>query len=189
MTSAITRDLTITLTANVPVYFNVSGDFIHVRTASADVQIGTDGGKVVSYSAGETVISPFGGFEIVSATTQQVTLIYGEGEFSGTAVTASIPADLAIEKGDTLNTGTKVSALAAAATQIQGSNASRKSLTIRTLSTAGTTLFVGASGIAANQGLPLEPGDALTLDTTAAVFVYNGSGSAVDVYYLEVDKS
>jgi hypothetical protein len=180
------RTLTLVLAANEPHYINVGGDFINIRSATSAVQIALDGGRSIAYSQGETAVSPFTGFEIVSATSQTVTVLYGTGDFDGIAAEISNNVNVTVDKSNTIADAPKVSAVAASATQVAAANASRTELALSLLSSAANEVYIGSASVAAGRGTPLEPGGIHYITTTAAVYVYNPGASAVDVWVTEL---
>lgn len=71
------------------------------------------------------------------------------------------------------------------ATNIIAQNTARQGVVI-TNSSATITVYVGTSGVTSSTGLPLTPGQAITLPTTAAVYAIASSTSGT-VGYLELD--
>lgn len=181
------RSVTLVLQANEPEYIRVSGDFVHVRDASAAVSVGMDGATPVSYVQGETVQSSYERLEFLSATTQTVTFIVGPGEFRGNAVTATISAAVDVQLSDTAVSTTAVSVPATSSAQILASNVDRKEARVSLLSTAANEVYVGGSGIGAGEGGPIEPGVTDYISTTAALHAYNPGASPVTVYVMELE--
>lgn len=68
------------------------------------------------------------------------------------------------------------------ATNITGTNATRRSVTLKNL--GGAVCYLGATGVTTTTGVPLEVGESISIDTTAAVFGITAAGTA-DVRYIQ----
>jgi len=68
---------------------------------------------------------------------------------------------------------------------IKAANTNRKRITIKVPASATQAVFIGITGVAAGDGHRLDPGDAITLHTTAAIYGVTAAAGAVTVTYLE----
>jgi len=162
----------------------VSGDFVRLRSSTGELTFFTDGGSRVPMVEGESVRlpAPFAWLRVRNdgAGAVDAVALIGSGEMSKTGtVTQSKPGAL-----DSL---ADKSCAATAVTQLVAANATRRELLIVNLAAGVETLRIGDSGAAAANGLPLDPGQSMTLTTTAAVYAYNPGAAAQSVALAEVN--
>jgi hypothetical protein len=86
-----------------------------------------------------------------------------------------------------LSTTADGSALATATTSILAANTNRKEAIIKNLD-ASTSLRIGDSNAGASRGHELKAGESIILSTTAQIYAYNASGTAVAVSLVEVEE-
>jgi len=104
----------------------------------------------------------------------------GVQDYSSDSAQASL--ETALGNSSTFSTGQVT--VDNTADQIKAANTSRKRIVIKN-PTGGVAVFIGlTSGVTASNGHRLDPGDAITLNTTAAIYGITSAGSAV-VTYLE----
>jgi hypothetical protein len=84
--------------------------------------------------------------------------------------------------GTTLTTS-QVTVNTGAGQQLAAASATRQSVTVRSLLTNTDRVYIGASSVTSGNGLPLEPGESVTIDhTSAAIYataLANGQALAV----------
>lgn len=177
------REITVVLQANEPEYLNISGNFVNIRSVTGSVRVGLNGSGLVSYVQSETINGAFDRLELVSSTTQAVTLLYGPGRFDGIA--AIIDNDVSLGVPSALAATAPVSCPNGAVTLVSASGATKKTTRLSTLSSAAGNVFFGPSGIGAGEGCPIEPGGIDYVPGTMAIYVRNDSGAGVDVYVGE----
>ena len=128
----------------------------------------------------------FDSVQITSATAQTVKIAISRGEGGYDHGTVSVSDAVDISKASTLalwsNAGANASL--ASATQLQmPAWTGRRTLIIRNLRSNTNTLMVGTSIVDADCGMPVYPGESLTLETTADVYLFNsndtGDGTAI----------
>lgn len=116
------------------------------------------------------------------ATPQQITCIVGDGLFIDSTLTGNVQTqELA---GATLATTAKQTTSAGVALQIAAAQATRKRLIICADINNTVPVMIGPSSVILTSGIPLDPGQSLDLETTAAVYAM--SSVAASVYILEV---
>lgn len=99
---------------------------------------------------------------------------------SGTLKTAAQGhASLVTTADDSIAATTTVLVLAA--------NTDRKEAIITNLADNGAKIRVGDSNTGASRGVELSPGQSITLETTAAIYVYNAGAASQSVALLEVE--
>lgn len=80
-----------------------------------------------------------------------------------------------VEVGSTLDNAAHVSTVATTITLLSAANTARRFITISSLSTNTANIQIGSAAVGAAAGLILEPGDSITLETTAAVYYYTAT--------------
>jgi len=184
------RSITITLNAGDPYRFSASGSFVYLNSATYAISVAFDGGAYIPLASGAKIGEVYEAyFTLLSTTTQEVTIVYGDGEYDpGTAaVIGSVT--VVQEISDVLTDVTEVSVPATTTSQIMAANADRKEAIIQVASTEGSLVRIGTSGVGAANGLLCEQGVSMVLATSAAIYAYNPSGSAVVVNACELEKA
>ena len=88
--------------------------------------------------------------------------------------------------GSGYTTAADVAILTTATTQVLAANTSRKSFTISNLQANATLVRVGDSGAGAAEGIECPIGGSVTDSHTGAVYVYNPSGSTINIGISEI---
>lgn len=187
-TTYATRSFTVP--ANGSVEFVRTASFLTVLDASAAFEISFDNGPRSAMEAGLTLRTQddFQRVEIINTTgsvlTVKVGLGRGDVRDSRLTLSGSIQADIVAP--DVLTTGAPVAAANAAVTLLAAADANRREvLAVVDLSAGGAVYIGGDAAAAAGEGLPVQPGQSLTLTTSAAVYVRNDTGAAVNVSKAE----
>ena len=120
-------------------------------------------GKYLKLMRGFGTRSIFAGFEDDSGETANSDLVTALGNSS------------AIATGQ-ISVGTS-------STVIKAANTNRKRITIKVPASAANPVYIGVSGVTTGDGHCLDPGDAITLNTTDAI--YGDAAAATTVTYLE----
>lgn len=165
---------------------NIAGNYLACLQASEatfNIKIGDSAASL--FAAGLKLRAPIGQqFSTVTIDntagtgTLTGTMAYGAGDFSdqrfidATALLA------------TLTSEPDAACAPAAATQVLGADSNRQSVTISNLGTNVREVRVGDSNVAAGQGYELPAGQSITLNTTAALYVYNPHTAAQSVAVL-----
>ena len=184
--SIVTR--TYTIAAGSSVKMSRKADFLRCleSTGIAEVQFDNagDGGDL----EGGLAYWPQGGFsqaDILNPTASDITLIIavGKGRMEDNRATVNTGQTLPTRETapDVLSANAPVSAVNAAATLLSAANAKRREILIVNTDAAATVYIGGDPAAAAGAGVPLLPGQSLTLETSAAVYARNDSGAAVSV--------
>jgi len=153
----------------------------------------TDTNRRITFKSGKRVRVPFSRFYIYHAAQAGKTmkilrgfdtrsLLVGFEDNSSDASTAAI--ETALGNSSAITTG-QVSVDNAGNDQIRPLNANRKRVTIKVPVTATEAVFIGVSGLTAANGHRLDPGDAIVLNTTAAIHAITAGAGPVVVTYLE----
>lgn len=184
------------LTAAVPKEFP-GGRFVRLLTCDAAVTVelrGSDGSPLGSFSGvkggfqvgvdsfavnKDSPLLGFGKVVITSATNQTVEVVVSRVPVRYDRLTGSVVAEISV--GETLDSLADDSIAATTAEMVAASDANRRALIITNLATNVGEKRVGDSGVGAANGIPLPPGESVTLDTTAEVWVYNAHSSAESV--------
>lgn len=96
----------------------------------------------------------------------------------------SANSDLVTALGNSAVIATAQVSVGTSATAIKAENLTRKRITIKNPAASGEALYIGVAGVTTGAGHVLDAGDAITLQTTAAIYGIF-SGSAHNVSYLE----
>ncbi len=183
------RDLEHTFTGAGTVRHGISGRYMRVLEApSGPVYIRLDGGSELKRVAGQSIglASPFSSIAIRSAVAQTVLFTISDTpqDDNQTAITATINAT--ITAGDTITTTADVSVAGVTASQVLAGRADRVSVIVKNLSGNSDPIRVGESGTGAARGHELMPGESISLDVTAAIYVYNSKATAQSVSIIEI---
>jgi len=171
-----------TLAAGVPQRIALSGDYFHVLTAPVnDMTVRFDDGKKTPARQGVGFRVYYDAVELESATGQAITVLVGFGSVQDGRSSAVVSATVNIAPGATINDGGDVSCPNGGATLLLAADANRLYALIANNSSNTITVRIGTAGVGAATGTPLEPGQTLPLATTAAIYAYNGGGSAVTI--------
>jgi len=136
-------------------------------------------------SGGNTVAAD----EVVDATLGTVKVQYVkimDGTLDGSAkATVSTSGLSVIERGSVIAHGS--ASVTTSAAQVLALATGRRSATIQNLGT--DYIYLGATGITANNGLRLAPGQTVVIDKspTAAIFAVAGTGTQTVSYFTESD--
>lgn len=186
----------ITIPANGSETIHIQGRYISCYAADANFQIGLDDGVRFDFFAGAELLLPdsdpdFQQVDLINDTGAaiDVSLAMGFGEFRDRRFSFSGVLDVsAVQvKAATLPDTADVSLVATATTIIKAINLNRREIIIANLPTNTQTMRIGASTAGAARGIPLQPGQSITLAATAAVYGYNPGGSAESVAVVEVE--
>lgn len=93
----------------------------------------------------------------------------------------SLTGSIDVSKGDAFSTVADVLLTAAVATVIRAADTARREIIVTNLSANAAVVRIGDVNVAAARGTPIEPGESLILDTTAAVYGYSVPGESVAV--------
>lgn len=188
--------LTYTIAAGATIGVEKQSGFITCLNASAAFKIKFDDGSFSDFEAGLSY-TPLNGFSRVdlynpSGEEIEVRLGFGKGQINDARVTISAGQDLNVRAKvpDVLTTGAAVSAVNAAATLLAAANTKRREfMAIAPQDAAGAVYIGGDAGAGAGAGLPLLPGQSVTLETGAAIYCRNDTGAAVAVAVAELEFS
>lgn len=173
------------------------GNYLRLLTASNAVKVEyVRAGTIIEHETADGVKAGYGGrpprkpdqprafdeVRVTSATAQTVELLI----LQGTADYDRSVGTVDITRSATIVTTADVSMLAGALTAIRPANTARRRVLITNLAAGAATLRIGDSvNTGAARGIPLAPGETITLETTAAISGWNPGGVAQSVAVLE----
>jgi hypothetical protein len=170
--------------------------FITCLEASAAFKIKFDDGSFSDFEAGLTY-SPLNGFNRVDIRNPtenaiSVTLAFGTGEINDARVTISAGTDLNVKERvpDVFSTGAAITCVKGTTTLAAAYNPNRKELFIVSPTDADGPIYIGGTISTPQQsGLPLAAGQSLVLNTSAAVWIRNNTGTNLSVSVAEIEFS
>lgn len=115
---------------------------------------------------------------ITSAVDQTLRICISQGDADVNVQTGSVTAT--IEKADTFTDATDVT-LTGAADLVLAANANTRLVNVTALDTNAGNVRIGAATVAANRGTPLQPGQTLTVEVTAAIYAIGTAGDKVAI--------
>lgn len=173
------------------------GNFLRLLTAENAVKVEyIRAGTILEAETADGVRAGYGGFppksdsqkrafdevRITSASAQTVELLIlqGSADYQRAVGTVSVTRSAAIV------TTTDVVMAAGARTPILAANTARRRALITNLAAGVATLRIGdAVNVGATRGIPLAPGETITIDSTAAISGWNPGGAAQNVAVME----
>lgn len=169
----------------------VYGRFVCILsvTDNQDIKISFDGDKEQEIYAGISIELPVGEyykeFRLHNPNVSDVVVKYasGNGRINDNRLTLSADQISIIDISNGISTPASMSV---SVKDSIASNANRKELIIQNNGTAN--ILVGDTNITTTRGLLVEPGDSITLDTNAEVFLIAVTGTQT-VAYMELTKS
>lgn len=181
----------VTLAAGVPQRFPIEGDWVHCLTAPAGVN-----DLYARFDQSEPVPLPQGvGFrryykiiELESATGGAFLVLGGFGSVADARATVNANVTTTVAPGNTMNNGGDVATLSGAATQLLAADPDRLYAIISNPSSNSATVRIGNATVGAADGAPLEPGETITVGTTAALYGYQASGGPVTISAASVSE-
>lgn len=171
----------------------LEGRFVRVLAADASgVTIKPSPGSPLLRYAGQDVDAGpqgFNSFDVTVTVASTVKLCVSDTRQADNQTNVNATVSATIAAGGVLSNGGDVVCPTGQATQIWAGSAAQLTVAIRSSDTntyAEGTVRIGTTAVAANSGLELNPGDMLSLDTTAPVFAYNSSGASVTLQVLGI---
>jgi hypothetical protein len=179
-----TRDFTIPAGALVQVAR--ASDFLVCLQASAPFRVSMDNQPASDFEAGLT-LSPVGGFQLVAientgAATLTIRLGFGIGNVRDGRISGQVGTKETMP--DQLTTGAPVACPTGASTLVIAANSARREAVL--INSGAGVVYIGQAAGAAGAGLPLQAGQSITLQTSAALYARNDTGSAVPVAWAEL---
>lgn len=173
------------------------GNYLRLLTASNNVKVEyVRAGTIIEHETADGVKAGYGGrpprnadqprafdeARITSATAQTVELLI----LQGTADYDRSVGTVDITRSATIDTTADVVMVAGALTPILAANTARRRALITNLAAGVETLRIGDSvNTGAARGIPVAPGETITLETTAAISGWNPGVAAQNVAVLE----
>lgn len=158
---------------------NKIGNAVYVVDAPGRVVVTTSGGDTIELQSGRgyQFDNEYSWIRLTNlAADGLLEVIVGGGRFFDAllAGSVSIDAPAAVESlGDVVMTG--------AALQVAAANADRKRITLQALQANAGEIRIGDANVAANRGLQIFAGQAVTLDVTGAVYAFGPVGDSLAI--------
>lgn len=182
-------DYRFTIAAGDSIVVHAVGRYVTCLEANIDFEIGIGSDALQFMTQGLTVeMAPGEVFTQVTldntggAAPLVVRVGIGTGNLRDQRLTLTGSID--VSKGDALSTLADVALVAATATLISALDLTRREIIVTNLTGNTAVVRIGDSNVAAARGTPLQPGESIALDTTAAVHGYSVPAQSVAV--LEV---
>lgn len=172
----------VNLTAGTPQRFDVAGDWVACITAAAtDLTARFDQSEKVPLPAGLGFRRYYKTIELESATGGIFVVLAGFGSVADARATVNANLTVNTAPGNTVPVGGDVALVAGVATVLCALDATRLAATVTNPSSAAASVRVGPAGVGAANGFLLEPGESVTIATTAALYGYSAAGQTVSV--------
>lgn len=179
------RSYTVALTANQEMEFEIDGDFYAVVDNTDEFTIAFDGSNRIAYATAGTggeFTEAYRRVTLNSPTTQTVVIVLGYGRFNDARASINATLNATFSPGNTFAGVADVALVAATATQILAADATRLTALIKNPSSNTASVRIGTTGsTGAAQGFELEPGESISIATTAAIVGYSVPGESVSV--------
>lgn len=168
----------IVLGANAAQDLYDAGRFVRILEATGSVRIESSSGIFADLAKGQAILAPepWGSLRItdLGGIGQTVTVFIGDGQFFDDRLTGTIQTTPAAST--TLTTTADASCTTTAGQKV-AANASRRAVILAAAPANTDNIKVGDSNVGAARGITLQPGQAITLDTTAAIHARAASGT------------
>lgn len=191
MTARNLRTYTIALTAGQSSTLSVSGNMFSVVEASGEFTLIFDESNRFakqSEGMGARFTQDYSKVEIMSSSSQTVTIVMGFGAYDSATVNASV--NVTTEPANTSPATSDVSIPATTTTQVLAPSGNRKRVHIFAGETNIENLRIGChSGVGASDGGILAPGGNGELETTTGVWVYNPGAAAETVTVIDLERT
>lgn len=116
-----------------------------------------------------------------NAAPQTVVILLGLGDCRDPGTVTTITGTVTLARETTLTTVADVNILAAATTLVLAANALRRGAFISNLQANGTVVRYGDVNTGAARGAEIPIGGTAYVEDTAAIYVYNPSGAAINI--------
>jgi hypothetical protein len=183
------RDYYLTFSGAATREIRARGRFLRVLEApAAAVFLAFDGSTELERRAGQGVNygGTFNRFTVRSTVAQTVLVCVSDDRQDDDQESVSVSVSATVTPGNTLSAGGDVSIPALSSQQLAAADADRLALIVANPVNNTDPVRVGGSGVNASSGIELQPGDSITIASTAAVYGYNPKGSAQSVQVLPV---
>lgn len=171
----------------------VKGNFARVKSADAEINLRFENkdGRVIAdlnLTAGMRCTLPEV-FETIrvgnsSGSSVDAVVLVGFGDVDDAAVVGEVD----VSVSGSIDSVADVSIATVTTAQIVAANVARREVMITNLAANTANFRIGDSGAGAANGIELQPGQTITLTTTAAVYGYNSHTGAQSVAVLEVNN-
>jgi len=186
------RSYAFSLLANVPQDLKIKGRHLRLVEATGDLYVALDQSPWLKLKQGQGLTIDGQGVtdvRIKSPTAQNVLIVAGDGLFHDNNQSVSVNTTATVDPANTYTPHADVSVPAGGTAALVAANSNRRAVTITNpISNAGTFRIGIPLSVAANQGDILEPGDSITLATTAALSAFNTGSAAESLIVNEVEQ-
>lgn len=166
------------------------GDFVRIKTASADIKLRIDNDQELTLSQNDVLRfqnAPFKGLEVINNSGGNLSFQIEVGEGGVETNNVSISGALDVSKSATLDTAADQSISSGGSpTSIAAANTARRELIVQNLDPANA-VRIGDTNITATRGIKLDAGATFVLSTTAQVYAYHEAGAAVSLSVNELE--
>jgi hypothetical protein len=128
----------------------------------------------------------FSSVKITSATEQTVLAIVSNRPITYDRM--SLSGNVDVSKADVLDSLADDSIAAVTTELVSAADTTRRKAVITNLITNTDEVRVGDVGCGAANGTPLQPGESITLETTAAIYVYNSKAGGAQSVAITITK-
>lgn len=184
------RDYKVYLDGVAPVRQLAKGSHFHILKATTDVTLKFDEQTSFTRGQGQGGDLPRGFTEVwlSSAAPQWVTIALGDGRVRDNTSSINNPNINATIENSNVNTHLPVvTCVAGQATLIAAANINRKELRLNINSEQFGGLFLGGSGILANQGGFLDVGQTDYISTKGALYAFNDNADNIKVNVMSLE--
>lgn len=158
------------------------GETLTLKSASGPVVFYFNGSNRIELNDGDSLRRNFDYVEIESATTQQIEIVAGFGDFSSNSLTVANTVSVDFTPGNQLDALAAVSVAATSTGVVATADADQRELIVSIDSTQPGGLYIGGSTVSASlRGFWLAPGSTMSISTEAEVRAYNAGAAAVTI--------
>lgn len=187
------QDFQVTVAAGLETTLNIAGEFLNVIQCNlADFLLSWDSDpRTYAEKGTKRRLSPGEHFRSITidnsgnASALTVRIVVGFGDYDSAVEVAgalSITGDVSIAKDTGLASDSDVTLVAATRATIKAANASRRAIIVQSLASNTGNVRVGdntCTDVAPGKGNELQPGQSITIKTTAAVYAFSTAGGQV----------
>lgn len=163
----------------------IDGDFIWIKSTTGTIHVEINGGES---ALGTTQSKNFDRFEKITFKNKtgsplQATFVAGFGGFADNNFSGTVT----IAPGGTLQTAVDATVLPMSAPIVLlSASASRKKAILVASSANSSIVRIGDVNVGSARGIPLEPGQAIELDTSAEIRAFNPGSAAKTVHIAAI---
>lgn len=165
---------------------NYNANYIVNLQSDGDLNISFDDKTPAFFPQGLGYPVEFNKVRLINGTGAPITAKLNIGSVRTDDNRLSLSGAFQISVPTTLQSGVDVSVAAGATSLVIAANTSRNEALVTNLSANSSVIRVGDLNAAANRGIEVSPGQTVTLETSAAIYVHNLGSGPQSVGVLEV---